>query len=72
MKHILTILLSTLVCLSASAQIKWHDAADLTIIGKPIPTSKPFARIFSCLVNNISSKILTPFSTQLFLIYNHK
>ena len=45
MKHILTILLSTLVCLSASAQIKWHDAADLTIIGKPIPTSKPFARI---------------------------
>ena len=33
------------MCLSASAQIKWHDAADLTIIGKPIPTSKPFARI---------------------------
>lgn len=45
MKRILTFILSTLVCLSASAQIKWHDAADLTIIGKPIPTSKPFARI---------------------------
>ena len=45
MKHILTIILSALMCFSASAQIKWHDAADLTIIGKPIPTSKPFARI---------------------------
>ena len=45
MKHILTIIFSALICLSASAQIKWHDAADLTIIGKPIPTSKDFARI---------------------------
>lgn len=45
MKHTLTIILSALMCLSASAQVKWHDAADLTIIGKPIPTSKPFARI---------------------------
>lgn len=46
MKRTFTIILAALICLSASSQnIKWHDAADLTIIGKPIPTSKPFARI---------------------------
>ena len=45
MKHILIFILSMLVCLSASAQINWHDATDLTVIGKPVPTSKPFARI---------------------------
>ena len=39
------IALSALVSISTSAQIKWHDAADLTIIGKPIPTSKPFTRV---------------------------
>ena len=33
-------------CFNVSAQgIKWHNAADFTIIGKPIPTSKPFTRI---------------------------
>ena len=45
MKHRLTVLLVALTCMAASAQTKWHDAADLTVIGKPIPTAKPFARI---------------------------
>lgn len=46
MKHTLSILLSVLFCLSASAQtISWHNAADLTIIGKPMQTAKPFTRI---------------------------
>ena len=46
MKRTFTIILAALICLSASSQnIKWHDAADLTIIGKPIHTSKPFTRI---------------------------
>lgn len=46
MKRILSILFFTLFSLSASAQgVNWFDAADLTIIGKPIPTSKPFTRI---------------------------
>lgn len=45
MKRLISLLFLTLICIYASAQIKWHDAADLTIFGKPIPTSKPFARI---------------------------
>ncbi len=45
MKHRLTVLLVALTCMAVSAQTKWHDAADLTVIGKPIPTAKPFARI---------------------------
>lgn len=46
MKKIFFTLLSVLVCLSASAQqTKWHDASQLTIIGKALPTSKPFSRI---------------------------
>ena len=34
MKHILIFILSMLVCLSASAQINWHDASGRTVIGK--------------------------------------
>ena len=45
MKRTITLLFATLVCICASAQVKWHNAADLTVIGKPIPTSKPFSRI---------------------------
>lgn len=45
MKRTIALLLSTLICICASAQIKWHDASELTVIGKPIPTSKPFSRI---------------------------
>ena len=46
MKRILSAILFAALCLSASAQgIKWHNAADLTIIGKAIPTSKPYTRI---------------------------
>ena len=46
MKRIFLTLISAAFFLNASAQeIKWHNAADLTVIGKAIPTSKPFARI---------------------------
>lgn len=46
MKRILFAALAVLICLNASAQeIKWHNAAELTIIGKAIPTSEPFTRI---------------------------
>ena len=46
MRRFVLAVLSLSLCLSASAQkIKWHNAADLTIIGKAIPTSEPFARI---------------------------
>jgi hypothetical protein len=46
MKRIFVALITVLICLGASAQeIKWHNAAELTIIGKAIPTSEPFTRI---------------------------
>ncbi len=46
MKRIFTFVFAAALCLSAAAQnVRWHDAAGMTIIGKPIPTSKPFARI---------------------------
>jgi lysophospholipase L1-like esterase len=46
MKRILLAIITAAFCLNVSAQgIKWHNAADFTIIGKPIPTSKPFTRI---------------------------
>ena len=46
MKRILFIFIFAVLCLSAFAQgVSWHDASGLTIIGKPIPTSKPFTRI---------------------------
>ena len=37
--------MSMAIVFSATAQTKWHDASELTIIGKPIPTSKAFTRI---------------------------
>lgn len=46
MKRIFLAVLSAVLVLNASAQdIKWHDATELTIIGKAIPTSKPYTRI---------------------------
>ena len=45
MKRLLFSILAVAMVMTASAQIKWHDAAELTIIGKPIPTAKPFARV---------------------------
>ena len=46
MKRIFLIIFFSVLFLSVSAQdIGWHDAADLTIIGKPIPTSEPYTRI---------------------------
>ena len=45
MKKILTALIFALFTISVSAQVKWFDAAELTIIGKPIATSEPFTRI---------------------------
>ena len=46
MKKILSATIFVLLSICASAQsLQWHDAAELTILGKPIPTSKPFTRI---------------------------
>ena len=46
MKRVLLIFFLAVLSLSVSAQdISWHDASELTIIGKPIPTSEPFTRI---------------------------
>ena len=46
MKRIFSIVFSAVLCINAYAQnITWHDAADLTVLGKPVPTSKPFTRI---------------------------
>lgn len=46
MKRIFSAIVVMIICLNASAQkVKWYDAAELTIIGKPIATSLPFTRI---------------------------
>lgn len=46
MKKLLSFILFATLCLSASAQkITWHNAADLNIIGKALPTSKPYSRV---------------------------
>lgn len=65
------IALSVLVSISTSAQIKWHDAADLTIIGKPIPTSKPFARVDTSVYkfNNATIDRYANYSTGLAVVF---
>ena len=46
MKKILSLILFAALCLGASAQeITWHNAADLNIIGKALPTTEPYTRI---------------------------
>lgn len=46
MKRIISIILSAVVCVTAAAQnVRWYDAAELTVIGKPISTAKAFTRI---------------------------
>ena len=46
MRRIIFIFIFAFLYLGAFAQgVSWHDAAELTIIGKPISTSKPFTRI---------------------------
>lgn len=46
MKRFLTFIAAALSAGILSAQeVKYHDASDLTVIGKPIPTSKDFTRI---------------------------
>ena len=46
MKKILSVILFAALCLGASAQeITWHNAEDLTILGKALPTTKAYTRI---------------------------
>lgn len=46
MKHILLSIMTAAFCFNVSAQsMKWHNAAEFTIIGKPVPTSEAFTRI---------------------------
>lgn len=72
MKHILSIVLSVVVCFSASAQKTiWYDASELTVIGKPIPTAKPFSRIDTA-VYKFNSKTIdryADFSTGLAVVF---
>lgn len=57
MRRFVLAVLSLSLCLNASAQkIKWHNAADLTIIGKAIPTSEPSA-ILTYMLEVISPKL---------------
>lgn len=46
MKKILLAFLALAICVSMSAQkVRYYNAAELNVIGKPIPTSKDFTRI---------------------------
>ena len=46
MKKLLSVILFAALCVGASAQeITWHNAADLNIIGKALPTTEPYTRI---------------------------
>ena len=71
MKRLISQLFLTLICISASAQVKWHDAAELTIIGKPIPTTKPFSRIDTSVYKFNSKTIDTyaDYSTGLAVVF---
>lgn len=72
MKRILLAHILAALCLSAAAQqTKWHDAADLTIIGKAIPTSKAFSRIDTAVYkfNNRTIDIYANYSTGLAVVF---
>ena len=72
MKRILIAILCAAFSLNAFAQnIHWHDAADLTIIGKPIPTSKPFKRIDGDVYkfNDRTIDIYAGYSTGLAIVF---
>lgn len=72
MKRILLTVLSAAICLSAAAQkTQWHDASDLTIIGKAIPTSKSFSRIDTSVYkfNNRTIDIYANYSTGLAVLF---
>ena len=44
-KNLLTLALALLICAGAAAQqIRYVDAAELNVIGKVLPTPKPFTR----------------------------
>ena len=46
MKRILALIAFVFsACVLSAQQVRYHDAAGLTVIGKPIPTSKDFTRI---------------------------
>ena len=46
MKKLLSVILFAALCVGASAQeITWHNAADLNIMGKALPTTEPYTRI---------------------------
>ena len=72
MKRIFLAVLSAVLVLNASAQeIKWQDASELTIIGKPIPTSKPYTRIDGDIYkfNNKTIDIYAGYSTGLAVLF---
>ena len=71
MKKVLLALCAVAFALTASAQIRWHDASELTVIGKPVPTSKPFSRIDTSVYKFNSKTIDTyaDYSTGLAVVF---
>ena len=72
MKRILSAIIFAALCFNAYAQdIKWHDAANLTVIGKAIPTPKPFTRIDNSIYkfNNKTIEKYTDYSTGLAILF---
>ena len=71
MKKVLVTLCAAVLALTASAQSKWYDAAELTIIGKPMPTAKPFSRIDTQVYkfNNKTIDTYAGYSTGLAVVF---
>ena len=71
MKKLLLTMVALVVAMTATAQIKWHDAAGLTIIGKPLPTAKPFSRIDTAVYkfNNKTIDRYANYSTGLAVVF---
>ena len=72
MKRILSIVLFVLICsVSGAQQIKWHDASQMTIIGKAIPTSKPFSRVDTAMYrfNSRTIDIYANYSTGVAVLF---
>lgn len=72
MKRILLAIISIILCLNASGQdVEWHNAANLNIIGKAIPTSKPYTRIDNSIYrfNNKTIDKYTGYTTGLAILF---
>ena len=72
MKRIFLVIITAILCLNASGQdTEWHNAANLNIIGKAIPTSKPYTRINNSKYefNNKTIEKYTGYATGLAILF---